>query len=86
MKINLRKANKFEIKDFPKAIATITIGIHEAQLTKNDILDLQRKLNKFDITDVIKSVCPNCKSDNIFKHHGAMNECIDCGNEWQTVL
>jgi len=30
------------------------------------------------------AVCPECKSTRIFKHHGAMNECVQCGNEWQT--
>ena len=40
----------------------------------------------FAIPDVIKSVCPDCKSTDIFKHYGGMNECVKCGYEWQTVL
>lgn len=44
--VKIRKANKQEIKDYPNAVATITIGRHEAQLTKNDIDKLLSKLNE----------------------------------------
>ncbi len=45
--IKLRKANRHEKKDYPTAVATITIGNHEAQLTQKDIDLLHGKLNKF---------------------------------------
>jgi hypothetical protein len=52
--LKLRKANRTEKKDFPNAVATITIGRHEAQLTQKDIDLLHSKLNKFAIHSVSK--------------------------------
>lgn len=49
--IKLRKADKYEKQDHPKAVATIRVGRHEAQLTQKQINDLQKELNRFTIEE-----------------------------------
>ena len=43
------------------------------------------EVKKLNIPAVIKSVCPKCKSDNTFNVDDS-SACLQCGNEWQTVL
>ena len=59
--IKLKKIDSRDGKDFPDAIATLTVGSHEAQLTRDDLDKLQVQLNKFAIHSVSNSEAAVCR-------------------------
>lgn len=52
-------------------------------LMKNDLDELNQALSQH---DVIKSVCPKCKSSNMSDGTGKIGTCFECYHVWQTDL